>query len=144
MFRLHSPPMGCKDPRPRAQDRLGESGGQRLSGICPVAQPRPPTPVFSEATTMQSRSPSVRRIGVQAALTVLALVCGASAAVAAGKPKAAAQANGQPSVYVQDGWVYTHTFTATGQPLVTATKAAAAAGVIPVGDSRVYGNVFDK
>ncbi len=95
---------------------------------------------------MQSRSPSVRRIGVQAALTVLALVCGAAVstgAIAAGKPKAAA-ANGQPSVYVQDGWVYTNTFTATGQPLVTATKAAAAAGVIPVGDSRVYGNVFDK
>ena len=46
---------------------------------------------------MQSRSPSVRRIGVQAALTVLALACGAfstSAAVAAGKPKAAAQTNG--------------------------------------------------
>ncbi|MDH0863995.1 hypothetical protein [Mitsuaria sp. GD03876] len=74
------------------------------------------------------------------AVTALALL-GASSLVLAGAPHNGA---GKATTYVQDGWQYTTTETATGQPLVTAAKPAAAAGVIPVGDSRVYGAVFDK
>lgn len=78
----------------------------------------------------------LRRFGPVAAL---ALLGASSLAVAAGP-----HGSGKATSYVQDGWQYTHTETATGQPLVTAAKPAAAAGVIPVGDSRVYGAVFDK
>lgn len=75
------------------------------------------------------------RIGSCAALALLSL---STLAIAAGSNPAKSMA------YVQDGWLYTKTETASGQALVTAVQPAAASGVIPVGDSRVYGNVFDK
>jgi len=75
------------------------------------------------------------RIGSCAAL---ALLGASSLAFAAGQQSAE-----KATAYVQDGWLYTRTETASGQPLVTAVQPAAASGVIPVGDSRVYGKVFD-
>lgn len=74
------------------------------------------------------------RIASSAALALLGL---STLAVAAGNAA-------KSTAFVQDGWLYTQTETATGQPLVTAVQPAAAGGVIPVGDSRVWGNVFDK
>jgi hypothetical protein len=83
---------------------------------------------------MQSLRPRLRR--TCAALVLLGVSSLASAAGPARQEKATA--------FVQDGWLYTNTETADGQALVTAVQPAAAGGVIPVGDSRVYGNVFDK
>jgi hypothetical protein len=75
------------------------------------------------------------RIRPCAALALLAL-CASAIAAGASNPA-------RRTAYVQDGWLYTTTETASGQPLVTAVQPAAANGVIPVGDSRVYGKVFD-
>lgn len=69
---------------------------------------------------------------------VLALLGVSSQALAAGAPKPE-----KNTAFVQDGWLYTRTETASGQALVTAVQPAAAGGVIPVGDARVYGKVFD-
>lgn len=85
---------------------------------------------------MQSLRPRIRRIGSCATLALLSV---SSLALSAGNPNAE-----KASAYVQDGWLYTRTETASGQALVTAVQPAAANGVIPVGDSRVWGNVFDK
>ena len=101
---------------------------------------------------MQLPRPDLRRFARRATLPLLAVstlaaaFAAASPALAAGNRVAgmAGPKSGASSAYVQDGWLYTNTHTATGEPLVTATKAAAAAGVIPVGDTRVYGAVFDK
>ena len=81
------------------------------------------------------------RIGSCAALALLGL---SSLAYAAGTPKAGNAASAaKGTARVQDGWLYTTTQTDSGQALVTAVQPAAAGGVIPVGDSRVYGKVFD-
>ena len=75
-----------------------------------------------------------------ASCAALALFAVSSLALAAG----GASNTEKSTAFVQDGWLYTKTETATGQALVTAVQPAAASGVIPVGDSRVYGSVFDK
>lgn len=85
---------------------------------------------------MQSLRPGHRLLGLCATLALLGV---SSAGFAAGDRGAA-----KSSAFVQDGWLYTNTETASGQPLVTAVQPAAASGVIPVGDARVYGKVFDK
>lgn len=79
------------------------------------------------------------RIGSCAALALLSL---SSLAIGAGN--AAGSNAAKSTAFVQDGWLYTQTETASGQALVTAVQPAAASGVIPVGDAKVYGNVFDK
>ncbi len=79
----------------------------------------------------------IRSLGSCAALALFAV---SSLAVAAGGASNAEKS----TAFVQDGWLYTKTETASGQALVTAVQPAAASGVIPVGDSRVYANVFDK
>lgn len=79
------------------------------------------------------------RIGAVAALVLLGL----SSLAHAGGPTSTAKNSAKSTAYVQDGWLYTTTQTASGQSLVTAVQPAAAGGVIAVGDARVYGKVFD-
>lgn len=73
----------------------------------------------------------------RAALLALACATGLPLAQASG-PKSDA------SVVVRDGYLYTTSPNHSGLAVVSATRAASANGVIPVGDSRVYGKVFDK
>ncbi|MBV8035113.1 hypothetical protein [Roseateles sp.] len=83
------------------------------------------------------QSPRLSRIG---SCTLLALLGASSMALADGSARHAEKA----TAFVRDGWLYTNTETASGQALVTAVQPAVASGVIPVGDARVYGKVFDK
>ncbi|MCV2438607.1 hypothetical protein [Paucibacter sp. DJ2R-2] len=96
-------------------------------------------------STTDSNKPTAMETDTMHAFRPLQLCALMALASMASLATAATHYEGAKSTAViKDGWLYTNTQTATGQALVTAVKPAAVAGVIGVGDTRVYGAAFDK